>query len=74
LRTNVTNMDAIRRRLRSLFRSGSGSGTADADDRRTDSDRRSGDERRERLSLPAVADERRSGSERRSGRDRRDEP
>jgi hypothetical protein len=64
-------MDAIRRRLRSLFRSDSGS-AADPDDRRTAAERRSGDERRERLSLPAVADERRSGSERRSGRDRRD--
>jgi hypothetical protein len=65
-------MDAIRRRLRSLF--GSGPGAAkDPDDRRAASERRTGDERRERLSLPAVADERRSGSERRSGRDRRDE-
>jgi hypothetical protein len=65
-------MDAIRRRLRSLFGSRSGS-TADPDDRRSASDRRTGDERREHLSLPAVSDERRSGSERRSGRDRRDE-
>ena len=69
--TNVTSMDAIRRRLRSLF--GSGSGAAkDPDDRRSDSDRRSGDERRERLGLPPVSEERRSGSERRSGRDRRE--
>jgi hypothetical protein len=65
-------MDAIRRRLRFLF--GSGSGTEkDPDDRRTGSDRRSGAERRERLSLPPVSEERRSGGERRSGRDRRDE-
>ncbi len=65
-------MDAIRRRLRSLFGSGSGA-TKDPDDRRTGSDRRTGEERRERLSLPPVSDERRSGSERRSGGDRRDE-
>ena len=53
MRTNVTSMDAIRRRLRSLF--GSGSGAAKRpDDRRSDSDRRAGDERRERLSLPPV--------------------
>jgi hypothetical protein len=65
-------MDAILRRLRSLFGSSSSSETGDADNRRTGSDRRSGDERRERLSLPAVSDERRSGSERRAGRDRRD--
>jgi len=65
-------MDSIRRRLRSLF--GSGSGPAkDPDDRRSDADRRSGDERRERLGLPPVSDERRSGSERRSGEDRRSE-
>jgi hypothetical protein len=66
-------MDAIRRRLRSLFGSGS-SAAKGPDDRRTGSDRRLGDERRERLGLPPVSDERRSGSERRSGRDRRDEP
>jgi hypothetical protein len=64
-------MEAIRRKLRSLF--GSSSSAKDADDRRTEADRRSGEERRERLSLPAVSDERRSGSERRSGRDRRNE-
>ena len=70
--TNVTSMDAIRRRLRSLF--GSGSGAAkDPDDRRSESDRRSGDERRERLGLPPVSEERRSGGERRSGRDRRED-
>ena len=62
----------IRRRLRSLF--GSGSDPAkDPDDRREGSDRRTGDERRERLGLPPVSEERRSGSERRSGRDRRNE-
>ena len=61
----------VRRRLRSLFGSGSGP-EKDPDDRRTVSDRRAGDERRERLSLPPVSEERRSGSERRSGRDRRD--
>jgi hypothetical protein len=71
LRTNVTSMD-LRRRLRSLFGSGA-SPEKDPDDRRTVSDRRSGDERREHLSLPPVSEERRSGSERRSGRDRRDE-
>jgi hypothetical protein len=60
----------IRRRLRSLFGSGSDS-AKDPDDRRTVADRRAGDERRERLSLPPLSDERRSGSERRSGRDRR---
>jgi len=64
-------MDAIRRRLRSLFGSSSGS-EKDPDDRRSDSDRRSGDERREHLSLPPVSEEQRSGSERRSGQDRRD--
>jgi hypothetical protein len=63
-------MDAIRRRLRSLFGSSSGS-EKDPDDRRSDSDRRSGDERREHLSLPPVSEEQRSGSERRSGKDRR---
>ena len=61
----------IRRRLRSLFGSGSASAN-DPDDRREGSDRRSGDERRERLGLPPVSEERRSGSERRSGQDRRD--
>jgi hypothetical protein len=61
----------IRRRLRSLFGSGSAS-AKDPDDRREGSDRRSGDERRERLGLPPVSEERRSGSERRTGRDRRD--
>ena len=71
MRTNVTSMDSIRRRLRSLFGSGADP-DKDPDDRRTSSDRRSGEERRERLSLPPVSDERRSGSERRSGRDRRD--
>jgi hypothetical protein len=65
-------MDAIRRRLRSLFGSSAGS-AKDPDDRRSDSDRRSGDERREHLSLPPVSEERRSGSERRSGRDRRED-
>jgi len=63
----------IRRRLRSLFGSGSGP-EKDPDDRREGSDRRSGDERRERLGLPPVSEERRSGSERRSGRDRRNGP
>ena len=63
----------IRLRLRSLF--GSRSDAAkDPDDRREGSERRSVDERRERLSLPPVSEERRSGSERRSGRDRRDGP
>jgi hypothetical protein len=67
-------MDAIRRRLRSLFGSGSSADAKDPDDRRAGSDRRSGEERRERLGFPAVGDERRSGSERRSGEDRRDKP
>ena len=73
MRTNVTSMDAIRRRLRSLFGSGSESEQGGADDRRAGSDRRAGTERRERLGFPPVEEERRSGSERRSGRDRRDE-
>ena len=63
----------IRRRLRSLFGSGSGSEN-DPDDRRTSSERRTNDERRERLGLPPVSEERRSGSERRSGEDRRNGP
>jgi hypothetical protein len=69
MRTNATNMNALRTWLGSLF--GSRKGTSAAD-RRASSDRRGGDDRRSSLGVPPVSEERRSGAERRSGRDRRD--
>ena len=65
-------MNAVRRFFDSLFGRETPSEPTDGPDRRRASDRRSAQDRRERLGAPPIGEERRSGSERRSGTDRRE--
>ncbi len=68
MRTNGTSMTAIRRFLRSLF--GSTPDSEPVEERRSGTDRRTGDERRSPAGEPLGTD-RRSGTDRRAGEDRR---
>ena len=64
-------MNAFRRLLDSLRGRSPAGRPGGEPERRSGGDRRTGQDRREHLGVPAVGEERRSGQERRSGADRR---
>jgi hypothetical protein len=65
-------VNALRKWLGSLFRTGSEPGSRPDDERRSGADRRAGDDRRSSFGEPrSAAEERRGGADRRSGDDRR---
>lgn len=65
-------MGAVRRLVDSLLGRSPAGRPGGEPERRTGGDRRSGQDRREHLGVPAVGEERRSGQDRRSGHDRRE--